>query len=181
MARIAQIITAATITALAGVVYSERQRFRAALSRIGPKWTNLHPEVRARGERVLIDATQEFEADGLRVGVFDGWRTIAKQEKEISEGDSFVTHALRSFHTWGLAIDFVFIDKRGGWTWNPSNAPDGWATEWNRLGAIIERHGFNWGGRWQTRDGPHAELELEPTATLISRHGGFDQWRNSWA
>ena len=167
-------------------IIAARQRLRAVLSRLGPKWTNLHPDVRTRAELVLIDANAEFETDGLAVGVHQGWRTIDQQQKEIAEGDSFVSHALRSFHPWGLAVDFVFIDKAGRWTWlpDPANAKNREFVDprWHRLGAIIERHGFKWGGRFRTVfDGPHAELGLEKTNTLISRFGGFDQWQTSWA
>lgn len=146
------------------------QDIRAAVAKAGPGWNNLHPEVKRRALQVIADAAQEFASDGLKVGVYEGWRTPGEQGARMAAGASWVNSPLDSYHPWGLAVDFVFIDKLGRWTWlpdpkNPSNR--GYVDpKWKRLGAIIERAGFQWGGRFRNYDGPHAQLVVRRTAEL---------------
>ena len=164
---------------------SGRQTLRQVLSRLGPTWTRLHDEVQRRAINVISNAAGEFAGDALTVGPFEGWRSVANQEREILEGDSFVTQPLRSFHPWGLAVDFVFIDARGNWTWlpDPNNPNDRRFVDpkWHRLGAIIERHGFGWGGRFSSFDGAHAQLPIMPIDGLLANYGTPDSWLNAEA
>ena len=180
------LIIAAVAAALGAAVLVMRADLRRLLSTIGPKWANLHPDVQTRALEVLAIANDHFRDQGLRVGIFDGWRPESDQTKHIESGVSFVSSARRSYHVWGLAVDFVFIDAAGNWTWlpNPNNPADrGYRdSRWFELGAIIEGAGFEWGGRWSQFDGPHAQLPVRRTATLIAEHpGGFEQWQSSWA
>lgn len=159
---------------IAAALWRNAPAISAALEQIGPKWRNLHPAVKARAQRVLDAAQAEFAADGLRVAIFDGWRDPAEQAKHMKEGASWVNAALDSFHVWGLAVDFVFLDSLGRWTWLEGTPGNGW-DKWHRLGALIEREGFEWGGRWQRRDGPHAQAsDIDSPARLRLAYG--DPW-----
>lgn len=134
------------------------KEIRAQLSKMGEGWNRLHPEVQDRAVLVMMDAKKA----GLNIGVFDGYRARKDQVKQIEEGDSFIVDPDSSYHRWGLAVDFVFLDSLGRWTWEP----EGGRAAWWHLGAIIEKHGFNWGGRWRTFDGPHAEYKVMNIAKL---------------
>lgn len=162
-------IGAGLIVGLAAALY-KAQDIRAALATVGPEFSNLHPQVQARAMQVLDAANAEFEADGYKVGIYEGWRDPATQARRIADGASGVTTPLASYHTWGLAVDFVFIDRFGRWTWLPDQKNPGNTAyrdpKWARLGAMIEAAGFEWGGRWRNFDGPHAQLPIVRTDQL---------------
>ncbi len=158
----------------AAIFFKAPQAVVAAVSTIGPEFNNLHPDVQARAMRVLEEANLEFKPDGFKVGIYEGWRTLDKQRQHKESGASQVADLRDSYHVWGLAVDFVFIDRFGRWSWlpdpgNPNNK--GYRDpRWYRLGEIIKRHGFQWGGDWQWFDGPHAQLTLSNLAELKSRY-----------
>ncbi len=141
----------------ASVLYNGR-RIRAELSMMGEGWDRLHPEVKRRALKVL----EQARAEGLHVGIFEGYRDEYRQRELMGKGNSWVGDPNNSYHRWGLAVDFVFLDKLGRWTWNP----DGGRATWEKLGRIIEANGFEWGGRWRNFDGPHAQLPLYTIAAL---------------
>jgi hypothetical protein len=154
----------AAIVGIAAALY-KAQDIRAALSTVGPQWRNVHPSVRVAGLAVLDEANAAFEADGLKVGVFSAFRTLEEQARYMKRGTSYVNAPAASYHVWGLALDFVFIDRLGRWTWLEDQPGKG-MDKWRRLGAIIERHGFEWGGRWEKFDGPHGQMPLVRVASL---------------
>ena len=56
-----------------------------------------------------------------------------------------------SYHTWGLAFD---VNARS-FPYNSKRRQD------SRLIALLERHGFLWGGQWHTPDPMHFEISAE--------------------
>lgn len=145
----------------------------------GEGWDNLHPEVKRRANLVLQDAAEEFKGTGLTVGVFEGWRSVDRQREVMGDGNSWVSNALNSYHPWGLAVDFVFRNK-SGWTWEPTDVEAANMALWKRLGAIIKKHGFEWGGDWDSFDGPHAQYtgagKPHQLQTMFSDPRGFITW-----
>lgn len=164
-----------TLGALSATLLGNAARIRELTSKLGDDWSKLHPEMKTRALEVIDLANAAFRDDGLRVGVHDGYRDVSQQLQEIQEGDSFLSHPLNGYHPWGLAADFVFIDRTGRWTWLPDpNDPANtayWDPRWDRLGGIIEAVGLEWGGRWERRDGPHGQLPLLRTAELRQAYG----------
>lgn len=165
------------IVGLAAALYKAPE-IRQALSTVGPSWDNLHPEVQRRALAVIADA----KAEGMNVGIFEAWRDPATQQRHIESGASFVTDTMSSYHVWGLAVDFVFLTPLGRWTWldqdaNDSNNDD---ARWWQLGEIIERHGFEWGGRWKKRDMPHAQLPLVRVAALKASYAQPLDYIGTW-
>ncbi len=149
------------IVAMAGAIAAWKGReIRALLSLTGRGWDRLHPEVKRRALRVL----ERAHAEGLPVGVFEGWRSAERQRELMRRGNSWVGDPDSSYHRWGLAVDFVFLDPFGRWTWDRPRA------DWEQLGRIIEAEGFEWGGRWRRFDGPHAQLPLLSIAELKDRY-----------
>lgn len=167
--RAAHFIAAGVAVGIAAALY-KAQDIRAALATVGPEYSNLHPEVQTRAAQVLAAADAEFSGEGVKVGIYEGWRDPSTQAKRIEAGASGVATPLESYHPWGLAVDFVFIDRLGRWTWLPDpKNPNNKAyvdPKWNRLGALIESAGFEWGGRWRNFDGPHAQFPVVRTAQL---------------
>jgi len=174
------------IGGLLGVTaYMNRKTLIDAGARLSSKWTKLHPDVQNKAAQVLAEMETILKDTGYTLHIFDGWRDLSQQQNYISGGTSFVSNALKSYHPWGLAVDFVFKDSNNNWTWEPGkdcawydiscHGPD-WF--WDKLGAAIERAGFEWGGRWKTFDGPHAQYIGEGrTSDLIAQYQTPDRVR----
>lgn len=63
-----------------------------------------------------------------------------------------------SYHNYGLAFDVCVID-RGTLNWVEGvDVNDNDITDYEELGAIGERLGLQWGGRWKFADMPHFQL-----------------------
>lgn len=114
---------------------------------------DLQPLVRRKANEVIID----MEMLGHPVRITSGYRSAEEQQALYDRGRTkpgiVVTNAKpgESLHNYGVAVDFVFI-KEG---FKASNEL------WETLGAILERHGFEWGGRWKSfPDRPHGQLML---------------------
>lgn len=181
-----------TAAALTGLVLWKGRDLRAALTMTGDGWNNLHPDMQQRAAAVLHDANAIFKPQGLSVGIFEGWRTLARQRDVMQRGNSFVTDPLHSYHVWGLACDFVFLDAFGQWTWQPfSESECAWynpfctdpnQTAWATLGDIIKRQGLAWGGDWKNYDGPHGELtHFGRPQNLVATYHDPAQFRAVWA
>ena len=116
--------------------------------------TALHPKV-ADGASQLV---AEAKARGMSVGVFMGLRSPEQQDGLYAFGrtkpGSIVTNAQGwdSWHQYGLAIDVVFKDEKGNWTWDETK-------DWHALGAVGKIFGFQWGGDWtKFPDRPHFQI-----------------------
>lgn len=175
------------IAAGLGLMIYKGKEIRSYISMTGAGWDNLHDDVKERAKKVVAEANKHFKKVGLSVGIFEGWRSEDRQREVMGDGASQVKEYRNSYHVWGLAVDFVFIDQFGQWTWEPvKNEEKAWyeyvtqiftgdANEqaWNELGAIIKKHGFEWGGDWSSfRDAPHAQLTIHGrTRNLIAQYG----------
>jgi hypothetical protein len=140
------------------------RNIRAELTMTGSAFDGLHEDVKRMTSEVLRAAW----AAGLPVGIYEGLRTRDDQQAAIDSGASKVSDPDSSYHRWGLAVDFVFLNRLGGWTWEPENGMD----DWQRLGQIIKRAGFQWGGDFKTFfDGPHAQYPLMSIGQLKAAYG----------
>jgi peptidoglycan L-alanyl-D-glutamate endopeptidase CwlK len=130
--------------------------------------TELHPDLRARVERVL-------ERMGGKVLCFDGHRPFAEQAALYAQGrtkrGAVVTGAEpgESPHNWtpALAVDFVLHPVNVQVRAHPQDPslPDLWddrsagaVRAWRELGAACRAEGLVWGGNFKMVDKPHAEL-----------------------
>jgi peptidoglycan L-alanyl-D-glutamate endopeptidase CwlK len=119
-----------------------------------PKVTGLHPKVADAISAVLTEA----KARGMNVGLHMGLRTIEEQDALYAKGrtipGSIVTKAQGGFswHNYGLAVDIVFKDSKGNWTWDDS-------LDWDSLGLLGKMFGLEWGGDWTAfPDLPHFQM-----------------------
>lgn len=118
------------------------------------KVTGLHPKLADNLSAFLNEA----KARGMVVGMHMGLRTWEEQDALYAKGrttpGSIVTNAPggMSWHNYGLAVDIVFKDSKGSWTWNE-------ALDWDALGTCGKAFGFTWGGDWtKFPDLPHFQM-----------------------
>jgi peptidoglycan L-alanyl-D-glutamate endopeptidase CwlK len=103
----------------------------------------LHPKVKEM-TLVLLQRAQEA---GLNVDVFETFRTHERSDWLYTQGRTLARGG-SSYHNYGLAVDLVFKDASGQWTWN--------SAQWKQLGYIGKQIGFEWGGDWRSfPDSPH--------------------------
>ena len=117
----------------------------------------LMPLFSERVKEFIIEANYQ----GLHVDVFSGYRSIEQQNDDYAQGriraGKIITNASggHSWHNWGLAVDVVFKDQLGHWTWNvPQEA-------WEELASIAKQvASLEWGGNWQgsLEDTDHFQL-----------------------
>lgn len=80
-----------------------------------------------------------------------------------TENKSKVTWTLDSKHVTGTkrklsdAFDFAILNK-GKATWDiKTDVDQDGVKDYTEAGLIFEKHGFEWGGRWNTPDYPHCQ------------------------
>lgn len=125
----------------------------ASLIKKNTKPTKLTPIV----ERKAAEIIAEMKKLGQPVRIVEGFRSIERQNELYEQGRSkpgqIVTNARggESLHNYGVAVDFVF--RKEGY-----NATQ---KQWETLGKVGEKLGFEWGGRWvKFVDRPHFEMKL---------------------
>lgn len=119
-----------------------------------PRVDLLHPKVRAE-VKTLIGQIEFNWPPNLKIRVVQGLRTIEEQNALYAQGRTkpgkVVTNAKggKSYHNYGLAIDFVIMDGVNI-NWNhPMN---------KEVVATFEKAGWFWGGRFKSIvDKPHLE------------------------
>jgi hypothetical protein len=99
----------------------------------------LHPYFRDKVVQLIKLARQK----GIELAVVETYRTRAKQAEYKSMGKHYTrTGAGSSKHQYGLAVDLVPI-VNGQAQWHNLHL-------WRKVGAIGERLGLRWGGRWRS-------------------------------
>lgn len=112
----------------------------------------LHPKVKAMAEKFLDECKQS----GLNVTIYSTYRDHESQNDLYAQGRTktgkVVTKAKGgdSFHNWRVAFDAAPI-VNGSIPWNDAKL-------FERMGAIGEKVGLEWGGRWKFKDMPHFQF-----------------------
>jgi peptidoglycan L-alanyl-D-glutamate endopeptidase CwlK len=118
---------------------------------------DINKNLAERVEKLLIEAKKQ----GLNVYIFHSYRSFEKQNKLYAQGRTTpgpeVTKARGglSWHNYGLAVDIVFKDSKGNWSWDEKKF------NYNQLGKIGKSFGLSWGGDWKPPtkpDKPHFQL-----------------------
>lgn len=118
----------------------------------------LHPAMQAKAKALLAEAQKR----GLDVWIFEGMRSIARQNKLYAQGRTKPGKKVTwvkgggSYHNYGLAIDVVFHGK----------APWGETHDWKKLGEAGKAAGLTWGGDWSKPDRPHFQMPKLSIAKL---------------
>jgi peptidoglycan L-alanyl-D-glutamate endopeptidase CwlK len=134
----------------------------------------LHPVVRSAA--ILVQ--NELNAEGIPFKVFEAYRSPERQADLFAQGrtkpGSIVTHAepWRSYHQFGLAVDFVlFID--GKWSWGDHGQDKKkWWARMHELGLKNGLSPLNF-------EAPHLQISGTSSNALSQGHypaGGDDLW-----
>lgn len=116
---------------------------------------------------------KELDKIGLKYSIVETCRSLVTQQAYYAQGrkpleevnflrakagltpiqssqNVVVTWTLDSPHLYGFAIDIVpLVNGKPAW-----NRYDLFA----KIGEIAEKHGLEWGGRWEEKDYPHIQL-----------------------
>ena len=143
-----------------------------------PKVLALHPKV-ADSIPLLIS---EAKARGMNVALHCGLRTPEQQDALYAQGrtikGNIVTNAqgFESYHCLGLAVDIVFKDDKGNWTWDDK-------CDWSGLGIVGKMFGFQWGGDWtKFPDFPHFQMighiaNIKEAVKILYENGIESVWK----
>jgi hypothetical protein len=101
----------------------------------------------------LIDAMRELRARGLAGAIYN-FAGCYNARTVLRSRSGPISH-----HSWGAALDINSIR-------NPYGQPP---RQHPRLVAIMEAHGFTWGGRWTVPDGMHFEYEVPRVGRWAAR------------
>jgi peptidoglycan L-alanyl-D-glutamate endopeptidase CwlK len=117
----------------------------------------LCPKFRRLVEGALAEANT---LPGVRCDIFEGYRNPQRQAWLYSQGrdgkpGKIVTNAKEweSWHNFSLAVDIVFKDERGNWTWKGN---------YNKVEEVFMAHGLERGPRFE-----HAHFQ---------KTGGLNIW-----
>ncbi|HEX5170960.1 MAG TPA: M15 family metallopeptidase, partial [Cyclobacteriaceae bacterium] len=129
----------------------------------------LHPRLGIAAREFINSVENEL---GIQLRITQGFRSIEEQDALYAQGRTtpgeVVTNARggQSYHNYGLAFDVVeMVNGQANWNTTMQN--------WNRIGAIAQRFGLEWGGTW-TRfvDLPHFQMTFGHTIReLMQIHG----------
>jgi peptidoglycan LD-endopeptidase CwlK len=147
----------------------------------------LHPKIRNEVRSLLLRAEASFPKN-IAVRVVQGLRTFQEQNELYSKGrrgikgEGVVTNARggKSYHNYGLAIDFALLydkDNNGtyetlSWDLIKDLDRDGQA-DWMEVVKLFEATpGWGWGGRWTSiKDNPHFEKTFGfTTSQLLAKY-----------
>lgn len=139
----------------------------------------LHPELKQK----ITELAESCLKEGLKIGIAETWRSVEEQDELYAQGrtkpGNIVTYArgssYSSMHQWYIAFDFYRNDGRGAY----SN-DDGF---FSKIGAIGEKLGLEWGGRWTSPvDMPHFQLPYwGSTADRLKQlYKTPEEFRKSW-
>ena len=134
----------------------------------------LHPVVKQKAEQLI---ERSFSA-GVPILITQGFRSIEYQNELYAQGRSkpgkIVTNAKggRSFHNYGLAVDFALLLPDGmnvSWDTARDGDRDG-QRDWYEVAAIGKKLGFEWGGDWERFiDMPHLQMTFGLTIDQCQR------------
>lgn len=133
---------------------------------------HLHPIFRKALTDELIPALRDA---GLQLHIFESFRTPFRQADLYASGrvtpgpKRTNAQPWRSFHQYGMAVDFVFKTPEGAWTWEEPEPG-----QWSKYTELC----FKAGLRTLSFEKPHVELPVD-LKTLCEGHypaGGDSAW-----
>lgn len=138
--------------------------------------SKLHPAIRQTAKEI----ENELQGDGIPFRIFEAFRSPQRQNFLYQKGRTtpgpIVTYARpwRSFHQFGLAVDFVLYED-GGWSWNTGGHRRAW---WDRLHEV----GIDRGLTPLRFEKPHLQIDDVLISDLIDGDypdDGDDDWSSN--
>jgi len=149
-------------------------KYETVRSKSASRLEGLHPVVKQKAEQLIDEA---YKA-GVPILITQGFRSIEYQNQLYAQGRSkpgpIVTNAKggRSFHNYGLAIDFALLmpdGKNVSWDTARDADKDG-QRDWFEIAGIGKKLGFEWGGDWERFiDMPHFQMTFGLTIDQCQR------------
>ncbi len=132
-----------------------------------PQWDGVHPDLRAKLERIQLQMREE----GYDLRLAEGYRSEERQAELLASQKSVTQVGPgRSCHNHGFAADMV-IYKRGRPSWNLKN--DHVRQGYERYGELAQASGLRWGGAWTDfKDMPHVEMRAPCLMAIRSYRAG---------
>lgn len=148
----------------------------------------LHPAVRQEAANAITQIEQGFPPN-IKIRVVQSLRTIEEQDALYAQGRTKpgpkVTNARggKSYHNYGLAIDFALMYDENGdgkfellsWDIAKDGDKDG-KKDWMEVVDAFKSLGWEWGGEWHSlKDYPHLEKKFGYTVSkLFERYKAGD-------
>jgi hypothetical protein len=126
----------------------------------------LYPPFRKELENKMASMPKE-----LNVMIFETYRSPSRQAEIFLSGNSRAS-AWNSWHQYGTAVDFVFIDENGRPTWNG---------DWDALGSHLKSDKIKWSWEWkQAYEKGHFEwrhgIEVFDARKIVVTDGQLSFW-----
>lgn len=152
---------------------------------------DLHPRLQEKIAELKALVRKELK---IEIGISECLRTKAEQDALYAKGrtatGTIVTNckgsSYSSMHQWGVAFDFYIIADVDGDGKTSDDAFNNRTSLFNKVGAIGQRIGLEWGGSWKSIvDLPHLQLsDWGSTATTLKKKYGtpaafFKTWDTS--
>lgn len=140
----------------------------------------LHPAIRDEVIAAITEIEKGFPAN-IKIRIVQGLRTIEYQNELYAQGRTkpgkIVTKARggKSYHNYGLAIDFAILYDNDGngsfeelsWDIFRDHDKDG-KSDWREVVDYFKTIGYRYGGDWQTiKDFPHLEKSFGYTTAQL--------------
>jgi peptidoglycan L-alanyl-D-glutamate endopeptidase CwlK len=147
----------------------------------------LHPSIKDEVKKIYEDIVKALAGRAICRFAYT-LRTFTEQDALYAQGrtvlfDSkgkrlgIVTQAKggQSIHNYGLAIDIVLIIDGKAASWDMKSDFDGdTKSDWMEVVQIFKAAGWDWGGDWKFKDGPHFEKKGYSWKTLLAKHNAKD-------
>lgn len=126
----------------------------------------LHPKIRKEVKQLYFDEVLRSLPENITCRFTQTLRTREEQDALYAQGRTkpgkIVTNAKfgQSFHSYGLAFDFVLLINGKEISWDIKKDWDGDnIADWMEVVNIFKKHGYTWGGdfKGKFKDYPHLE------------------------
>jgi peptidoglycan L-alanyl-D-glutamate endopeptidase CwlK len=132
--------------------------------RPAPEITELHPVVAENRDKLIA----ESRSAGIDIIITSDFRSSQEQNALYRQGRSdkgaIVTQVKggRSYHNYGLAIDFALLNPEGKAIWDTEiDGNKNGKSDWMEVVGIAKKLGFEWGGDWKAfKDYPHLQMDF---------------------
>lgn len=138
----------------------------------------LHPKIREEVLSMYNYVNEKLLGKGVRLRFAYTYRTPEEQNKLFNQKPKVTNaQAWQSIHNYGLAFDIVLlydIDNNGtfetaSWDMKKDFDKDKIA-DWMEVTNYFKLQGYEWGGNWKFKDGPHFQKTFGHTwKTLKSK------------
>lgn len=147
---------------------------------------DLHPALQLK----VAELKELCKANGITIGISECLRTAAEQNALYAKGrtaaGSIVTNckgtSYSSMHQWGVAFDFYLDMDVDGDGKKADDAFNNATRLFEKVGALGQSIGLEWGGSWTNKDRPHFQLpDWGSTASKLKKtYGTPDKFMATW-